>query len=267
MLKDFGHPLVVAGGYQRFQQLIGPTIYPFYVFTLKVVLAVFAAGWLAIFILNLIGLHGEVLSRVGGSIVGSLVFAFGVVTLVMAAIERSGGAQKLIDTWQPKTLPPVMPRAKNRPFESAFELAFSLAFIAWWVGLIHFPQIRFPIEQGGEVSVTMAAVWQTYFWPILALGVIACAIDVLDLVRPDLVRTGAIARIGYRIATLGMVATLALARPLMVFAAPGLDAATTARIGQGVDLVSAFILLGVALGAVIEIGKAALRIWRVQGQS
>ena len=43
VLKDFGHPLAVAGRYGPQQSLIGPTLYPFYVFALKIALAVAAA--------------------------------------------------------------------------------------------------------------------------------------------------------------------------------------------------------------------------------
>ena len=39
LLKDFGNPLTVAGRYGRQQYLIGPELYPIYVFSLRIVLA------------------------------------------------------------------------------------------------------------------------------------------------------------------------------------------------------------------------------------
>ena len=38
MLRDFGHPLVIAGRYRQHQHLIGPQVFPFYLFVMKVVL-------------------------------------------------------------------------------------------------------------------------------------------------------------------------------------------------------------------------------------
>jgi hypothetical protein len=37
LLKEFGHPLVIAARYRKHQWLIGPEIYPFYVHFMKVV--------------------------------------------------------------------------------------------------------------------------------------------------------------------------------------------------------------------------------------
>ena len=43
LLRDFGHPLVVAARYGTQQHLIGPDLFPFYWFSLKVVLALSVA--------------------------------------------------------------------------------------------------------------------------------------------------------------------------------------------------------------------------------
>jgi hypothetical protein len=44
LLRAFGHPLVVAARYGRQQYLIGPELYPIYVFALKVLLAIIAGA-------------------------------------------------------------------------------------------------------------------------------------------------------------------------------------------------------------------------------
>src|SRR4051812_24565928 len=36
MLKDFGHPLIVAARYRPQQSLIGPDVFPFYIFVLRI---------------------------------------------------------------------------------------------------------------------------------------------------------------------------------------------------------------------------------------
>lgn len=43
LLRDFGHPLVIAARYRSHQWLIGPELYPFYLHFLKVVVAIVVA--------------------------------------------------------------------------------------------------------------------------------------------------------------------------------------------------------------------------------
>ena len=43
LLKEFGHPLMVASRYGPQQSLIGPDLFPFYWFALRIVLAICAA--------------------------------------------------------------------------------------------------------------------------------------------------------------------------------------------------------------------------------
>jgi hypothetical protein len=47
LLKRRGHPLVVAGAYTPQRALIGPVLFPVYVFALKIVAACFVVPWIA----------------------------------------------------------------------------------------------------------------------------------------------------------------------------------------------------------------------------
>src|SRR6516162_5296488 len=47
LLKQRGHPILVAGGYLPQRALIGPTLFPIYVFVLKIVALCFIAPWIA----------------------------------------------------------------------------------------------------------------------------------------------------------------------------------------------------------------------------
>ena len=44
LLRAFGHPLVVAARYGRQHYLVGPELYPLYVFALKILLAIIAGS-------------------------------------------------------------------------------------------------------------------------------------------------------------------------------------------------------------------------------
>ena len=49
VIKDTGHPLVVASRYRQQQQLIGPETYPFFIFTLKLVLLIVGVALFPVF--------------------------------------------------------------------------------------------------------------------------------------------------------------------------------------------------------------------------
>jgi hypothetical protein len=54
MLREFGHPLVIAARYRPHQYLIGPAVYPFYLYAMKVVLATGATLLVGLAALSLI---------------------------------------------------------------------------------------------------------------------------------------------------------------------------------------------------------------------
>lgn len=187
LLLEFGHPLIVAGRYRRVQHLVGPEIFPLWWQALKVTLAIIAAVYVVGLVIGIAFVDGDLPDRVPHTdLVGALVTAFGAVTLVAVVIERLN-LQRFVYRWRPRQLPPVRARSKSL-FERVVELGMSVVFVLWWTGLIHF---RDWVPAFGALTVDMAPVWRTFFWPILAYGLFEIVMHVTALARPAAARLNA----------------------------------------------------------------------------
>ena len=181
LLKEFGHPLVVAARYRKHQWLIGPELYPFYVHFMKVVaLLVFAVTVVVATVKAAFG-GGDIEALVAG-LLGSLwwaaVASVGSVTILFALIERYGGAERHLRHWNPNQLPDVSAKQPG-PWESAFEVGLSVLFLLWWVDLIRLPDFA-----GSSFRMEPAPIWHELFWPILALAAARLAYNLLVWLRP-----------------------------------------------------------------------------------
>src|SRR5437763_5483254 len=91
ILKAFGHPKIVASRYQPAQYLIGPEIYPFFWYTLKIVLAgALALELLGALIASLLSPSPLPAFVKNIAVVWPTIFlVFGVVTFIFVALERT----------------------------------------------------------------------------------------------------------------------------------------------------------------------------------
>lgn len=176
LLIEFGNPLIVAGRYRTHQHLVGPSLFPFWWAALRIALLVIAAIHIAIAAVALLG--GEVLPDVFPSLVETLIFAFGAVTLVFAAVERFGKPD-VLTRWKPATLPPARGRTRRR-FDILVEIAMGVVAILWWLGLIHFRSVL-PVFW---LDMELAPVWRVWFWPILIYLAFELAMNLHALLQP-----------------------------------------------------------------------------------
>jgi hypothetical protein len=256
MLRAYGHPLIVAGSYGRHQQLIGPAVYPFYIFTLKVVGGIL----IALFLVKLViaAVAGAPSIHPDADIVPVLFTAGGVITLVFAILERFGKAEKLASKWRVSQLPHLGAPSGRRPFEILFEMAAIAAAIAWWVGLLHIPDAT-----PGFIKLQLAAVWDTLHWPILGYFVLQFAAGLFELVAPGLARMHALMRIGYHLLGLVLVGALWRADHWIDVTVTLPDRADLAE--RLNDNFNQGFKIGLAVSVLIfafEIGRAGLRLVR-----
>ena len=184
LLQAFGHPLTVAGRYRKTQHLVGPEVFPFWWKGVKLTLAWVAGVYLVLAILSIVaGRETEaVLDRAVPSLTFALVFTFGLVTLGAVAIERFGRTH-FLQRWKARHLPPAEGRGRSQ-FDLVVEMAMGVVFLLWWTGVVHFQDLipKFGLE------LALAPVWQTWFWPILAYGVLELGANLVALTRPGLAR-------------------------------------------------------------------------------
>lgn len=266
LLREIGHPLAVAGRYGPQRSLIGPEIYPFYIFGLKMALAL--AAFVTVIPLLVVMATGELdfsrlLSRSIHNFIPTALILTGVATLIGAAFERGWIKTGDLGKWRVADLPVLPPRktmfAKNR-FEALFELAAIVLFVLWWTGAVTFP-IRPALEGGdGRLNWALAPILMTLWWPILGLAVLQAVSSLILVISPGAVRPRAVAEILGALGGLGLVALMWPAQPLIVFSSPDLAYGSLAKLQQTVDLTFKVILV---LAAAIAGGKLLIEGWRL----
>lgn len=233
MLREFGHPLVIAARYRPQQYLIGPEIYPFYLFGLRVVLTIGGALLFAIGVISALLGDGnivEMFARITSDLWGFFFTAVAVVTLGFALFERYGGPVDQLYRWTPEHLPAPLARRKGQ-WEAALEVGLSIAFLLWWIGAVRFPGVA----ATGNVRIEPAAIWDQYYLPILVLASAQLVVNLIRWLLPRLRRTAALLSIGVSVATIAMAAGLYRANEWVTIVVTG-DAANLARLTESVNL-------------------------------
>lgn len=234
LLKEFGHPLVIASRYRTQQYLIGPEIFPFYLFALRVVLTIGAISFVAIGIVaSLLGDRNIVQMVLGitSDLWGFFFAAVAVVTLGFALFERFGGPVDELVRWTPEQLPAPLARRKGQ-WEAAFEVGCGIAFLLWWTGAVPFPAIAatdaFRIEPAG--------IWDQYYLPILVLASAQLVVNLVKWLLPRLWRIQAVLTVVISVATIALAAGLYKAGAWVTVAATDKSAADLTRLTESLNL-------------------------------
>ncbi len=256
LLRAYGHPLIVAASYAKHQSLIGPAVYPFYIFTLKVVGGILIALYIIELVIGVVA--GSHIGGPAPDIVGALFTVGGIITLIFALIERYGKPEKLASKWRVRNLPQLGAPTARSPFEILFEVLASSVAALWWVGLVHFPD-----PTPGFIHLKLAPIFETLHWPILGLLLLQIGLDVFELVTPGLARIHAMTRIGYHVLALFLIGALWQADRWIDVTVSLADRADLAqRLNENFNL-GFKVGLGVSFFVVLfEIGRATLRLIR-----
>ena len=255
LLRAYGHPLVVAASYGKHQTLIGPAVYPFYIFTLKVVGAIL----LAIILVKVIVAAVAGYPLGGDSDIGeALLTAGGVITLIFALIERYGNPEKLASKWRVGQLPQMGAPTARRTFEVMFEF-FAAGVAALWLAGV----IKIPDPAPGFIDLSLGPIWDSLRWPMVGYLLLQMAADVFELARPGLVRVNAALRIGYHLVGLAIVGVLWRADHWIDVAVTLPDRADLAqRLNENFNRGFKIGLAVTFFVFIFEIGRTALRLVR-----
>lgn len=258
LLRDHGHPLAVAARYRPHQYLIGPDVFPFYLYTLKVVLTVGAALLLTLTVVSTMFGDGNVIgmfTRATDHLWGFFLSAVAVVTLGFAGYERWGNPADLVRRWTPDNLPDVVDRPPSQ-WESALEVGLGIAFLLWWTGVL--PLTVFAEQQG--IRITAAPVWAHYYLPILILAAAQLAVHVVKWLRPRWKLLTGGATIALSLATLAVIVGVYQAGEWAIVTASGMDAEQSAGITDSVNLALSIALIVIAL---VMIAQVLGELWKL----
>jgi len=214
ILKERGRPYAVAGRYLPQRHLIGPALFPVYLFVLKIVGLCYVIPWLVfwavlvVFVPSYRAAHpGLELLETLGSLWTSMLTAFAVITVGFAVGEGSQRRSASRRDWDPKRLPAVRDVLKIPRFGSAAEIVIDLLFLAWWLGGLPFPVA---LKSGGAPwTFGPVPLWENFreqaFVPV-ALAVIAGAmLGVFALLRPYWTRLRLAVRVGIDLFVAGII--------------------------------------------------------------
>jgi hypothetical protein len=193
ILKQRGRPCLVASRFRRQESLIGPVLYPIYLFCLKCALLGYLVPWLLLSLIILIvrpsfsAPHSipawfNIMAQVSGSLWNMAFIAAGTITLVFAILERLQAKSHWLENWDPRKLPPVRNPSVHRRTNAAFELAIIVLAIAWWAAYMD----RTVIYLGESVRFDLKPEWLWFFWSYLFVLVLTAATAALILARPHM---------------------------------------------------------------------------------
>lgn len=264
LLREIGHPIAVAGRYGPRTALIGPEIYPFWLFGVKVLLAVAALAAVIPAGVAMLTAHGDarLVMRTVTDFIPTALSLIGAATLIGAAIERGWIGTEGFQNWKVSELPQV-PKSKEWFFKSRFDGLFEaiaiLLFIGWWTGLVHFPLGQIIETRHGDITF-QTPVYADFYLPILLLAVGQLISSLFLVIKPGWTAARNIAEIACAVGGLALAAALWPLQPLVTLAAPEATSAGLANLQKVVDL-NIQIVLWVAVA--INLTKILVHGWRL----
>jgi hypothetical protein len=267
LLRDFGHPLAVAGRYGPQRALIGVELYPFWIFAVKVALAIAAFVALIPAVIGVVTQGGEVGQVIGHALKGfipSALTLIGLITVIGAMVERGWIKAGDFGQWKVSDLPRVSAKKAWFPpksrYEALFEVVFMTLFALWWAGLLHWPDGRDLLRLDGDLQLALVPILTQLHVPILLLAIGQALSGLIVVVRPAWIAPRAVAEIALSIAGIALAAALWRAMPLVTFSGPALAAHGVETLQRTVDQV--FVICALVAAALCA-GKILIEGWRL----
>ncbi len=208
ILKKHGHPMFVAAHYRQTRHLIGSTLFPVYWFVMKIILGIVGFGY-SVSALVLIAQGKGILEVLGTifSYAGAVLPTFGWVTIIFAVLDIGNNKFHLLekatresnDKFDPRTLPALRPASDspdNKPIprhKTAVELFFSVAFLLWWIRVSPIRKLALfmtlgPVGLADKIPFQMGPVWETVYWSVILLTLVAVVQQIAILIHPDRIK-------------------------------------------------------------------------------
>lgn len=225
ILREIGHPLVVAARYRKGpDSLVGPELFPYWLFGVKAGLLIMLAVHAIVLLVNFVSGPtdpGQAIAQAFHGFFGSALTLIGAATLVAALFEHYGVRPKFLTQWRVKDLGAFnlsdpaawgasmsgsdasrsawkVPRPRVHRWPGGEHLFSFLAvgvFVLWWVGVLRFPGLIHIELRGEDAVVSGAPIWTVLYGPILLYAIAQMAVDLASLARPYAVRMRAAAQV------------------------------------------------------------------------
>jgi hypothetical protein len=285
ILKQLGHPLVVASRYRQDQrsvafgqQIIGPVLFPFYIRVLSFNLGL--TGVVILVVLTALFASGKSVTLVSTlpTFLYQFLIQFGVITLIFALAERHWN--KFPDRWDPRGLKyPWHPAfaiqtgsksefssAQESPRISRFDSIAQFVALGISIGWLRVAQ-RFPFMIFGPAAafIKPAPIWHQFYWPVVLLALAGMVQAGVSLVRPDWVRLPVIYRLVSNVVWITMLLFLLKAGSWIVLTdIPGTSAESYRRTVEVLNHSLIYALIGLSVVTAYDMFRHLRRLFRDQ---
>jgi hypothetical protein len=252
LLREFGHPVLVAGRYGPQQYLIGPDLYPVYTFVLKLVLAIVAVAAILVGVVSAVvssDVAGAATVRAVGIAWHGAFSAVGAVTVTFAILQRYSPRLQLLTNWRARDLPALRTPRRTGWFDHVAGIAVNVVFLLWWTNVLPLGAIL-PLDSNQSVSLALAPVWQTLYWPVVLLAIAAITVHGLRLMRDGKRRFANMLDLALQLGILAVAGVALHASHWAVIAARGIPENAVHQIEKGVNIgleVSLIVVICVAI--------------------
>jgi hypothetical protein len=270
ILKQRGRPVLVANRFLPQEHLIGPVLFPIYIFVLKIVTAFYLVPWVLVWI----GITVSRAAHSGQSLIGSIgsfwtsfwpmaFFMVGSVTTVFAILERVQAKSGFLEKWDPRKLPPVRDPNRIPRTNSVVEVVANLVFCIWLIGGMWYQTV---LHFSG-VTITLSPTWRYFFWGFLALAIANMVASELNLFRPYWTWVRAIIRLVSDCVGSVLFCWLMKANIVASISVANVAPEKTAQIAHAINWWSAKMFPVAAVACVIIALVDAYRIFRVRSRA
>ncbi len=280
LLRKMGSPVMVASRYQPQQYLIGPALFPLYLYVLRIV-EMWTLVVYAVVICVVLPLLSPGHSDIAGSLVrmpAVLINVAAWVTFVFVAFEffaarypdKFAPFANFTDNWNPASLPPleksVAPGCKSRSFTQAVaEVVIGFLLLAW---LLLIPAHPVLLMGPGAVILRvapyeLAPVWWMFYWSIIGLNALQLAWKTFDLARGHWQQPALIRHIVFKIlGVIPIALVLSLSNHVYVLLKnPSADQAT--QYGHNLGVINNSVHLGLSVVCAIVVIQLVWEIGRM----
>ena len=257
ILKQYGHPYVLAMRYRPQQYLIGPSLFQFYVPALKIALALAFA--VQVVIALSVGLSQNAPERLLGWIGRFPGVALQVVfwvTVVFAVADYWQARLRLFDKWSPRTLPAVKLTRPATPVNMIIEVIANLVFVAWWLTL---PNHQFLLFGPAAAFLAISPAWWKLYYVALAPAIASTLLALLYLLRPSWTWLPRVRSLVTNVASLFVLSVAIRAGALVVSTK---DSADLARLVKGINDVTSAVLVIISLITMAQVLVDVYRLLR-----
>lgn len=175
VLKQYGNPVVVGMRYWPKQHLIGPSLFPYYVYALKTVIPLAVVIACAINLLDLTAKSVALESILGvlARVPGVMFMAAAWVTIVFAALDLAKpyvpNCTAPFDDWKPRNLPAIDKTRDYSVWKTVFEVTVSGIGLAWLLSIPFVPWLVLGPAASQMKYFKLAPEWLTFYWWSVAI--------------------------------------------------------------------------------------------------